>query len=119
MANPFVHVELTTTNLEKSKEFYGQLFGWRFETVPAGPSSTYTLIKVGEGTGGGMYQMDNAPPMWLSYVLVDDIRKATQQARSLGAQVLRENQEVPGMGWLSIFIDPQGAMLALWQAKQR
>jgi uncharacterized protein len=118
MANPFVHVELTTTHLEKAKDFYGKLFDWRFETVPAGPSATYTLIKVGEGTGGGMYQMENAPPMWLSYVLVDDIKKATQKARALGAQVLKEAQEVPGMGWLSIFIDPQGAMLALWQAKQ-
>lgn len=63
MANPFVHVELTTNNLEKSKDFYGKLFDWRFETVPAGPSATYTLIRVGEGTGGGMYQMDGAPPM--------------------------------------------------------
>ena len=65
-----------------------------------------------------MYQMDGAPPIWLSYVLVDDIKAATKKARSLGAQIIRENQEVPGMGWLSIFTDPQGAMLALWQANR-
>ena len=66
-----------------------------------------------------MFQMKDAPPMWLAYVLVDDIRAATQKAKSLGAKVIRENHEVPGMGWLSIFTDPQGAMLALWQANKR
>lgn len=119
MANPFVHVELTTKNIEKAKEFYGKLFDWQFEIVPVGSSGTYTMIKVGDGTGGGMFQMDDAPPMWLSYVLVDNIKQATEKAKLLGAKVYRENHEVPGMGWLSIFTDPEGAMLALWQPKAR
>jgi predicted enzyme related to lactoylglutathione lyase len=118
MANPFVHIELTTSNIAKAKEFYGKLFDWKFESVPVGDDGTYTVIKVGEGTGGGMFQMADAPPMWLSYVLVDDIEAATQKAKSLGAVIIRERHEVPGMGWLSIFSDPQGAMLALWQARK-
>ena len=117
VANPFIHVELTTKNIEKSKKFYGKLFDWQFETVPVGSSDTYTLIKVGGGTGGGMFQMEDAPPMWLSYVLVDDIKQTTEKAKVLGAKIYRENHEVPGMGWLSILSDPEGAMLALWQPK--
>ena len=119
MANPFVHVELTTVDIAKAKEFYGKLFDWKFDSVPVGASGNYTVIKVGDGTGGGMFQMKDAPPMWLPYVLVDDIQAATQKAKSLGAAFIRENHEVPGMGWLSIFADPQGAMLALWQAQPR
>jgi predicted enzyme related to lactoylglutathione lyase len=117
MANPFVHVELTTGDLESSRAFYGKLFDWKFDTVPMDPSGPYTLIKVGEGTGGGMFEMADAPPMWLPYVLVDDIEAATAKARSLGARLIRENVEVKGVGWLTIFTDPQGAMLALWQQK--
>ncbi len=119
MANPFVHVELTTSDLGEARKFYGALFGWQLEDFPMGDAGNYTIIKVGEGTGGGMYQMKDAPPMWLSYVLVDDIKAATQKAKSLGATTVKENQEVPGMGWFTIFKDPQGAMLALWQAKSR
>ena len=33
------------------------------------------------------------------------------------AQVIREVTEVPGAGWMSIFIDPTGAALALWKPK--
>jgi hypothetical protein len=120
MPNPFVHVELSTTDLAKAKAFYGELFDWKFEDVPAGPHDTYTIVKVGEGTGGGMmkHPVPGAPSAWLAYVLVDDVGAATQKAKSLGARVLKEVTEVGGMGWFSVIADPTGAALALWQAKQ-
>jgi predicted enzyme related to lactoylglutathione lyase len=119
MANAFVHVELNTTDLDKAKDFYGKLFKWTLEDVPMGPGGTYTLIKVGEGTGGGMmkHPMPGAPSAWLAYVLVDEIKAATEKARALGATIVQDVVEVPGMGWLSILIDPTGAALGLWQAK--
>jgi predicted enzyme related to lactoylglutathione lyase len=51
MANPFVHVELNTTDVAKAKAFYGKLFNWKMEDIPM-PDFTYTTISVGEGTGG-------------------------------------------------------------------
>jgi predicted enzyme related to lactoylglutathione lyase len=120
MANPFVHVELNTTDLAKAKTFYGKLFDWKLEDMPMGPE-TYTIIKVGEGTGGGMmkHPVPGAPSMWLAYVIVDDIDAATKKAKSLGATVMKDVTEVPDMGWLSIILDPTGAPLGLWKAKQR
>ena len=49
MANPFVHVELNTTDLNKAKAFYGNLFDWKLDDLPIG-SDTYTMIRVGQGT---------------------------------------------------------------------
>jgi hypothetical protein len=120
MANAFVHVELNTTDVDKSKAFYGKLFDWKLEDIPMG-GETYTLIGVGQGTGGGMmkHPVPGAPSAWLAYVLVDDIKAATQKAKSLGAQVMKDVTEVMGMGWLSIVIDPTGAAVGLWQAKPR
>ncbi len=120
MANAFVHVELNTTDLAKAKEFYGKLFEWTLEDVPMGPGDTYTMIKVGEGTGGGMmkHPMPGAPSSWLAYVLVDDIEAETKKAKSLGAKVIKDVTEVMGAGWLSIIEDPTGAVLGLWKPKQ-
>jgi predicted enzyme related to lactoylglutathione lyase len=120
MANPFVHVELNTTDVSKAKTFYGSLFNWELEDVPM-PGGTYTLIKVGEGTGGGLmkHPIPGAPSMWLAYVLVDDIAAATQKAKSLGATVMKDVTEVMGMGWFSIILDPTGAALGLWKPKAR
>jgi predicted enzyme related to lactoylglutathione lyase len=118
MPNPFVHVELNTTDLGKAKAFYGKLFQWTLEDVPM-PGMDYTMIKVGTGTGGGMmkHPMPGAPSMWLAYVEVEDIAASTAKAKSLGATIIRDVMEVPGAGWLSIINDPTGATLGLWKPK--
>jgi predicted enzyme related to lactoylglutathione lyase len=121
MANPFVHVELATTDLAKSKAFYGALFDWKLEDIDVGGGMSYTTIGVGDGTGGGMmkHPMPGNPSGWLAYVLVDDINAATDKAKALGATMVREVMQVMDIGWLSIFIDPTGAMLGLWQSKAK
>ena len=120
MANPFVHVELATTDVAKAKGFYQSLFDWTLNDVEMGGGMTYTLIRVGEGTGGGMmkHPMPGAPSMWLAYVDVDDVRAATAKAKTLGATVVRDVTDVAGEGALSIIADPTGATLGLWQSKK-
>ena len=117
MASPFVHMELNTSDLQKAKEFYKALFGWEFEDQDMGPGGVYSVFKPDQGPGGGMMAMPGAPVGWLAYIGVSDIHAATAQAKSLGAQVIRDSQEVPGHGWMSILIDPTGASIALWQPK--
>src|SRR5689334_14905420 len=92
MANPFVHIELDTTDHGKAKEFYGQLFRWELKDMDMGPMGTYTTIGVGEGTGGGMmkHPVPGAPSLWVPYVLVDDLATSTAKARELGGQILQE-----------------------------
>ena len=119
MPNPFVHLELNSTDVDKSKAFYGKLFEWTLEDTKIGDLD-YTMIKVGKGTGGGMMEqlIPGAGSAWLPYVDVQDIKASTQKAQSLGAKVMKDVSEVADMGWLSIIVDPTGAMLGLWQTKK-
>ena len=82
---------------------------------------TYTMIKVGEGTGGGLMKnpMPDAESTWVAYVNVDDLKAATAKAKSLGATVIKDQVEVKGAGSFSIITDPTGAMLGLWEPKER
>jgi predicted enzyme related to lactoylglutathione lyase len=116
MANPFVHMELSTPDLAKAKEFYSKLFNWTITDNDMGGGMVYSMFKPDEGPGGGMFTMPGAPTAWLAYVGVEDIDTATTQATSLGATVIRGPQEVPGHGWMTILTDPTGAAIALWQA---
>jgi uncharacterized protein len=119
MANPFVHVELNTTDVDKAGKFYGQLFDWTMEDVEMGPSGRYTMIRPGQGTGGGILKHPDpkASSMWIAYVEVNDIAASTRKAKSLGAQVMVDVKEIEGAGWLSIIVDPTGAVLGLWKPK--
>ncbi len=122
MANPFVHVELQSQDVAKSKEFYGALFDWKLEDMHMQDSEDpYTLIQVGEGTAGGMmkHPIPEAPSMWMPYMNVDDVIDATKRAESLGGVVVRDKTEVPDMGWFSIIQDPTGAVFGLWQDKNK
>jgi hypothetical protein len=47
---------------------------------------------------------------------VDDLRVATDKAKSLGGKVMKDVTEVPDMGWFSIIQDPTGSILGLWKA---
>jgi hypothetical protein len=121
MANPFVHIELQTKDIAKAKEFYSKLFDWKLEDLPVpGGGVPYTMINVGEGTGGGMFMNPDpsVPPHWLAYVGVDDIVSTTKQARELGGTVVKDVMEVGNYGWMSVVVDPTGATIALWKVKE-
>ena len=124
MTNPFVHVELMATDVGKAKSFYGKLFDWEMEdttveNLPT-PDKTYTMIKVGEGTGGGLMKnpMPNAPSAWLAYVLVDNLDKAIEKTKALGGSIMKGKTDVKDMGSFAIIEDPTGAMLGLWETKR-
>jgi uncharacterized protein len=129
MANPFVHVELTTTDVAKAKSFYTALFDWKLEDMEMAPGHSYTMIRVGEGTGGGMMKIPAPaapaasspaiPTAWMPYVHVDDVRAATSKARALGATVVKDVTEVTEAGYFSVIIDPTGAAIGLWQPKAK
>ena len=120
MGNPFVHVELITPDVDNAKSFYSAMFDWKLEDMPMWPGFTYTMVRVGEGTGGGMMATPEpgVPTMWVPYVHVDDVAAATAKAKSLGAKVWKEVTEVPGAGSFSVIGDPAGATFGLWQNKR-
>lgn len=118
MANPFVHIELHTSDPEKVKKFYTGLLSRKLEDMPMG-EGTYTMIQVGDGTGGGIMKnpAPGVPSHWLAYIQVDDLAGSTKQAEKLGVKVVQPITEVPKMGSFSVIADPDGAVFGLWEQK--
>jgi predicted enzyme related to lactoylglutathione lyase len=114
MGNPFVHLDLSTSDPAAAKKFYGDVFDWNFNDIP---EMNWTGIDVGEGVGGGLGPKQNPdqPTAWTAYVGVDDVDATVAKAAAAGATIMMPRMEVPGMGWLAVFIDPQGASVGVWQ----
>ena len=87
MSNPFVHLELSTSDTAKAKQFYSGLFGWEFTDNDMGGGMIYSTFKPSSGPGGGLFSMPDMPTFWLAYVGVEDINVATDKAKSLGATI--------------------------------
>ena len=119
LGKPIVHFEIPVTDLERMRNFYADLFDWKFSKAPM-PDMEYWMIETtGSGPGhlgGGMYPKMDANERPRLYVGVEDIDSHTERFKQAGGNVVVEKQEVPGMGWSVIGTDPEGNMIALWQA---
>jgi predicted enzyme related to lactoylglutathione lyase len=114
----FVWDELSTTDPEAAKDFYGSLFGWETEDTDMG-GMTYTIFQRGERQiAGAMAKMPNdpSPPHWTTYIGTDDVDATTAKARDLGATVHVEPTDIPGIGRFSVIGDPQGAVVGLYRS---
>lgn len=113
MASLFNYVELHTADAAKVQQFYGGLFGWKFEKAPV-PDMTYLRVE-GEGDARGGVMQEERPPHWLPYVDVADVKATVERAKGLGASVKQPPTPIPGQGQFAVLTDPSGAVFALWQ----
>ena len=85
--NPVVHLELHTGDLAGARALYSQLCGWPHSLV-RDRCGTYLALALGGGLGGGIVECPTRRAVWLPYVEVSDIERATEQApRELAAAV--------------------------------
>jgi predicted enzyme related to lactoylglutathione lyase len=107
--------ELMTPNIGAAKAFYTRLFGWTLEDMQM-DGMTYTVIKAGDREVGGMMatppEAEGTPPMWGTYVTVDDVDGVARTATELGATVIVEPRDIPGVGRFCVIRDPQGAFIS-------
>jgi len=113
--NPFVHLELSTPDAAKAKEFYMKMFGWGFTDNDMETAGVYSTFKPATGPGGGLFSMPGGPHGWSAYIGVEDIKAATAQARELGAEICMDSHEIPHVGWMSVLKDPTGCSISLFQ----
>jgi predicted enzyme related to lactoylglutathione lyase len=113
----FVWNELLTEDPQAGQRFYSQVFGWSVRGQDMGPMGTYHLFQRGGQDVAGMMKKPAEVPVsfWLYYVGVADVDAVHNKALALGAQPTTGPMDVPGVGRLSGFIDPAGAMLSLFK----
>lgn len=113
----FCWEELMTSDPQAATKFYGQLFGYTFDSQDMGPMGTYFVAKRGDRqTAGIMKTPPNvpAPPHWMTYVHVKNVDEATRNAKELGANILMPPADIPKIGRFSVIADPTGAAIALF-----
>ena len=116
-----VHFEIPANDVEKQREFYSKCFGWKFEQAKI-PNFEYWMISTGprnKSVGGGMYKKMSPNETPRNYVNVDDLDSAIVTFKNAGGSEIVGKQEVPGMGWSFIGADPEGNMIAMWQAMKK
>lgn len=127
MDHTIVHFEIPANNVEQLKQFYSKLFGWKIEKSP-GPGPEYWLIgtvpvddkmmPLRPGVNGGMFKRERPENKPVNYISVDSIDKSIELVKTLGGKIVQGKQEVMGVGWVAIALDPEGNQIAMLQPMQ-
>lgn len=115
-------VDLGTSDVEGAKRFYGAVFGWEADDRPTDQGVPYTMFTKGGKTVAGMGPIppDQAaagmPPMWNTYLNVDNVDDAIAKVTAAGGQVVMPAMDVMESGRMAFVADSTGAAFGLWQA---
>jgi uncharacterized protein len=118
----FSWADLTTTDQNAAKRFYGELLGWTFDDRPVGEGAVYSMAQIAGANVAAIAPQPQqqreagAPPLWNSYVTVDNADDAVQTATSLGGTAHAPAFDVMDAGRMAVLQDPQGAYFMVWQA---
>ncbi|WP_406657431.1 VOC family protein [Methanolobus sp. ZRKC2] len=115
-----VHIDIPTDDLERSKKFYSELFGWKFEHPPGMPN--YYLIETKdlngeEGVRGGMGLRGTPDQRMTSYIGVSSVEEYARKVEMSGGKVLNK-MPVPGWGYLAICLDTENNIFGLWEENE-
>jgi predicted enzyme related to lactoylglutathione lyase len=120
----FCWAECSTTDVEGAKAFYGQVFGLDATETPMPQGGVYVQFqKGGKNVAGLTPQQDQEraqgiPPHWNTYIAVDDAELMAKEAERLGGTIAAPAFDVLESGRMSVIIDPTGAAISFWQAKE-
>lgn len=118
----FCWVELMCSDTSAMANFYSQVAGWDTLPMAVGDIDYTLLVKRGGGqqdaVGGLMQKQADGPTAWLPYVSVANVDESMRLAGDLGAQVIAPPMDVGDFGRCGVLMDPCGAVVAVYQAKQ-
>jgi predicted enzyme related to lactoylglutathione lyase len=115
-------IDLMTSNPDTAKQFYGDLFGWEFQTGDEEKYGGYiTANKNGKMVAGIMQKPADQgamPDMWSTYLRTDDAAATAAAVTANGGEVYVEPMDVPEQGHMAVFSDVSGAAIGVWQPRE-
>jgi uncharacterized protein len=117
VGQPVVHFEIIGQDPAKLRSFFGDLFGWEFQT---GDATTETVSEPGNygfidgsTTDGGVGGGAGYEPRVVFYVGVPDVEAALQKAEALGGKRQMGLEGTPGTLVVAHFTDPEGNLIGI------
>lgn len=109
-------IDLTTGATERSRDFYGELFGWEAEEPNERFGGYFNFTKNGVRIAGGMAkQQPEQPDVWSVYLATDNAKQTGDAAVAHGGQTMVSAMDVDTLGTMAVVSDPGGAVIGMWQ----
>jgi predicted enzyme related to lactoylglutathione lyase len=110
-------VDLMTSDTERSRAFYRDLFGWTADEPNEEFGGYINFRKNGALVAGCMASQPEAamPDVWSVHLATDDAAKTLEAATANGGQVYVQPMQVADLGTMAVVSDVGGAAVGAWQ----
>ena len=108
------HFAVHCDDVERAGRFYEAVFGWSCAGYTGSGPAEFKQLKTALGETVGAVQSRKFNPAavkvigWECSITVNDIEATTRAAEAAGATVLMRKAAIPGVGWVSKFLDTEG-----------
>ena len=108
------HIELSTRNLEETKEFYTSVFEWDIKDYP---EMNYSTFNAEGGTGGGFNPITDEYPEGtvMIYINTPNLTETLEKVKAAGGTIIMDGYDIPTVGRMATFKDPTGNVISLLQ----
>lgn len=113
--NTFCWRGVISTDTAKTTPFYGEVLGWKSETVPMGDSEA-TFFKAADGKNCAHTSappMEGVPSHWNNYLRVKNVDESANAVVAAGGKVVVPGTDIPP-GRFSVVQSPSGATFSLF-----
>ena len=118
-----VHFEIPADDLARAKDFYSSSFSWQLDEMEGMDYTIVRTVDVDEqqmpkepgAINGGMMKRSPDTPSPVITINVDSINDSLKKVEAGGGRVVRQRQEIPGMGAFAYFKDTEGNVMGLWE----
>lgn len=114
-----IWIDLATSDPQRSKDFYSQLFGWTFEDKGPDFGDYVNFSRNGVLVAGMLPNLQpDTPDGWTTYLSTPDAKATVDAVLAAEGTVLMEADEVGDLGSLAVVNDPSGAVVGIWQPEK-
>lgn len=111
--NLIAHIEIPSTNLNTTTDFYEKVFDWKFKPFGRG----YLLYNTHNKLTVGLRKVNNVSTgdTTVFHIRTENIDYVLEKTVKEGGSVFREKTVIPAMGYYALIKDPDGNTVGLYQ----
>jgi predicted enzyme related to lactoylglutathione lyase len=127
MKNVINWFEIYTSDFNRAKKFYTEVFKCKLTDLPMGgdnhPEMQYATFpgdQNGWGASGALAQMDMAKPGMggtIVYFISEEINAELARVEAAGGKIIRSKQDIGEYGFIALVEDTEGNMIGLHSMK--
>ncbi|KAB7667769.1 VOC family protein [Bacillus sp. B1-b2] len=121
-----IHFEIHVSDMERAKEFYGEVFGWTFQDWSEYAGMPYFGAVTGDdqypGINGALIKRQGSPPEenqamngFACTLGVGDYDATEAKILSHGGSIALPKHALPGMAWQGYYKDTEGNVFGIHQ----